>query len=482
MLTARLGAALEVVGYLTAIAVSTLGFCLGWITRNQAAVLTALLLLSLIGLAWKRFDGGRHPCFFFLCMLTLFQAGRLLAFCAGGGTDIFRVTLMTSRPFDVSRNAAGLVLLSIALSGLCVYVPCRWSYRACSPPRNTSLDGILPYLWLLFFLSVPVQLYKNYCYYQYAQEHGGYLTLFLDRGGLVSSIPLPVRAISMISLPAFVGIFVLDRRKRFLRAATAAYFAITAPMLLLGSRGAIFGLILSLWYAAKVKSGKRARMYTVGLFGTGLVLAGSLIGSLRISNGKSDVLAGPVQFIADQGVSLNVTEVAVAYRWRFAPYIASYFASELEMAFFPVDHMNYVAGRNFDADVSMFLSPTAYQLGFGGGSSYLAEAYLLGGLCGVLIASGFMGVFLHRMHLQAMNPVGLFLVVLILPDVLWMARGDLLSWISSSLRVGVSVLLLLTGWYFYKCVARIGNVLLDNTRPQPRAETSRARTRNAGIV
>src|SRR5271166_5692651 len=115
----RLGAALEVVGFSTVVAAAFLGFLLGWLSCDGAAVLTLLLLLSLLGLAWKRFEGGRHPCFLFLCMLTLFQAGRLLAYCAGGVTDLFRITLMTSYPFDVSRQAQALGLLCIALSAIC---------------------------------------------------------------------------------------------------------------------------------------------------------------------------------------------------------------------------------------------------------------------------------------------------------------------------------------------------------------------------
>jgi len=455
-----LGAALEVLGYLAVVAAAALGFLMGWLSADGAAVVTLLLLLSLIGLAWKRFDGGRHPCFFFLCMLTLFQAGRLLAYCAGGvPPDIFRITLLTSYPFDVSRPVAALVLLSLALSAICIYAPCRWNYRFSCPPAGGPFDRFLPYLYLLFWLSVPVQLYKNYCYYQYAGEHGGYLALFLDRGGLVSSIPLPIRAISLISLPAFVGVFVLDERRKFLRLATAVYFTITAPILLLGSRGAIFGLILSLWYVAKIKSGRRARLYALGLLGAGLVLAGSLIGSFRILNDQSEALAGPSEFIAGLGNSLNVTEIAVAYRWRFAPYVVPYLAGELQAAFFPADQMKYVAGKHFSDDVSMFLNPAAYQIGYGGGSSYVAEAYLLGGLWGVLIVSGLLGALLHRMHLQARNRFGLFLVALILPDVLFMARGDLLAWVSTTLRVAISVLLLQAGWYLYQVLGRIGGVL-----------------------
>src|SRR6202163_1356329 len=266
-LSPKCGAALEVLGYLSAVVAATLCFLMGWLSTNGASVLTVLLLISLMGLAWKRFDGGRHPCFFFLCMLTLFQAGRLIAYCAGGETDIFRITLMTSDQFDVSRHVAGSVLLLIALSGLSIYAPCRWNYHPSSPAGSGSFGRFLPYLYLLFSLSVPVQLYKNFCYYQYAKDHGGYLVVFIDHGGMAASIPMAVRAISLISLPAFVGIFVLERRKRFLRAATGVYFAITAPILMMGSRGAAFSLVLLLWYMAKVKSGQRARLYSAGLLG-----------------------------------------------------------------------------------------------------------------------------------------------------------------------------------------------------------------------
>jgi hypothetical protein len=463
-LSPKFGAALEVLGYLTAAAAATLCFLMGWLTCDGAAVLTVLLLLSLIGLAWKRFDGGRHPCFFFLCMLTLFQAGRLMAYCAGGVTDIFRVTLMTSYQFGVSRDVAALVLLSIALSAICVYAPCRWNYRSFSPPRSGPSARFLPYLYFLLCLSVPVQLFKNYRYYEYAKEHGGYLVFFIDHAGLASSIPMAVRAISLISLPALVGIFVLERRKKFLRTAAAVYFMITAPVLLTGSRGAIFSLILSLWYLAKVKSGKRAHLYALGLIGAGLVLVGALIGSYRIENGESRALAGPSRFMADQGMSLNVTEVAVAYRRRFAPHIASYLAGELQSAFVASDQTNYVAGKRFADDVAMFLNPTTYRLGFGSGSAYLAEAYVAGGLWGVVLISGLLGVLLHRMHVYARKPLGLFLVAMLLPDVLWMARGGLLDWVSASARVAISVLLLLAGWYLYQIIARIGCVLWRSDR------------------
>jgi hypothetical protein len=57
-------AAFEVLGYLAGVAAATCGFLVGWLGPNAAAVLMLAGLLTLLGLAWKRFEGGQHPCFF----------------------------------------------------------------------------------------------------------------------------------------------------------------------------------------------------------------------------------------------------------------------------------------------------------------------------------------------------------------------------------------------------------------------------------
>jgi len=57
----------------------TLTYELGLISVAQAAGGTALVVLLGL-LAWFRFDRGRHPCFLFLCVLTLLQAGRSIAY------------------------------------------------------------------------------------------------------------------------------------------------------------------------------------------------------------------------------------------------------------------------------------------------------------------------------------------------------------------------------------------------------------------
>src|ERR1700677_2936893 len=93
-------AAIEILTLFGAVAIASLGFVLGRLTISQAAVLTALLLVTLVVVSWRRFDQGRHPCFLFLSVLLLLQGGRLLTYCLGGEPDPLRIRGVSTYPFD----------------------------------------------------------------------------------------------------------------------------------------------------------------------------------------------------------------------------------------------------------------------------------------------------------------------------------------------------------------------------------------------
>src|ERR1035441_2854293 len=125
---------------------------------------------------------------------------------------------------------------------------------------HVNLGNALPYLYLLFFATLPVQLFKNYRYYEYVQQHGGYTFIFINHSALAASVPLWVRAIPLITFPVFVAIFVFERRKFPLYVATLLYFSTASFILLLGSRGAVFSLILVLWWVARIKTLRKTRI------------------------------------------------------------------------------------------------------------------------------------------------------------------------------------------------------------------------------
>ena len=446
-------AALEVLGYLTVVGVGTLCFLLGWLQPNGAAVLTVLLLSSLIVLAWKRFDQGRHPCFLFLCVLMFFQGGRLLAYCFGAETEPLRIMVMVSRPFNVSRDEAGIVLLCLVLSAICIYAPCRWNYRWISPPADAEVRHYLPYLYFVFFITLPIQLFKNYSYYQYAQAHGGYTFLFVNHAALAASVPFLVRATQLITFPVFVAIFVFERRKKFLYPVTILYFCTAAIILLLGSRVGAFSLVLALWYIARVKSTKKARILRLAIFALLLMMVGYAVQQIREDSGEQTAATfSPARVLDLQGASLDVTAVAVKYRKLFRPYVASYLLQELRDAFVANDAANYYRGRALGFDVTVLLNPALFSMGYGTGSSYVAEAYVIGGLLGVVLISVLMGFGLGLLYDSSRKAISLFVVAMVLPDILIMPRNGLLDWMSALLRSGVAILVLVVGWQLYSFI------------------------------
>ena len=446
-------AAMEIFGYLSLLAVATIAFVLGWLTPNGAAVVTVALLVYLLLLGWNRFHQGRHPCFLFLCTLTLLQGGRLLAYCLGDGDWPLRVAGMAPFAFDLTRNESGTVLLCLALSAICVYAPCRWNYRRVAPPDNRPVRRFLPYLYLLFYATLPIQLFKNYKYYEYLQAHGGYLYFWLNHSSVASSVPLVVRAIVLITYPVFVAIFVFERRRKYLYLTTILYFGTASLVLLMGSRASVFALILSLWYVAAVKSNRRSRVLVMVALVLGMVLVADVVQSLRED---SDALAtysfAPLEFVRLQGNSLDVTEVAVKYRSLFAPHAASYLWNELQDAFVARDSYDYARGRLLGYDVPVLLNPAAFANGMGTAGSYLAEAYIIGGLAGVAIISLLLGSFFHLLYRLSGSAGWLLVVAMVLPDLVIMPRGTLLDWASALMRNALSFALIGAGWILYRFV------------------------------
>ena len=448
-------ACFEVLGYLSVVAVGTLCYLMGWLTPNAAGVLTVLLLSSLIVLAWKRFDGGRHPCFLFLCTLLLFQGGRLIGFCLGVTDNPLDIELFTPAAFSVSREAAGIVLLAIVLSAICVYAPCRWSYRRIAPPGDRDVRRYLPYLYVVFFFTISASLIKNYLYFRYALANG-YMAFFTDYYRLAASVPLPVRLIALLDLPVFLALFVIEKRKKYLWTITVLYFAVAGLYLATGSRGVTLSQVLAVWYLARIKSAKRARILVPVLLIVILIGVAIVIDATRQSApGEEYSLLGPAEFLAQQGLSVNVTELAIKYEHLFRPHIVSYLFHDLWGEFVPSDISRYVPGGYLGWDMVVFLNPRMARLGFGTGGSYLAEMYLLGGLGGVVVLSLLLGYGLNFIYGCGRNAWGLIVVALILPDFLLMPRADILAWVSTLMRNAILFCPLAVGWGIFSLLTTV---------------------------
>jgi hypothetical protein len=361
---------------------------------------------------------------------------------------------MVFHPFGLDRDEAGLVLLCLVLSAICIYIPCRWNYRPIRSFTDVATRRYLPYLYLVFYCTLPIQAFKNYRYYEYARGHGGYVLMYLNHGGLASSVPFFVRAISLITFPVFVAIFVFERNKRLLYIISALYFATAALVLLLGPRMGIFGLAITLWYVARVKNSKKTRIVALALIALLAIVAADLFQNLRDDpRSISKYAFVPGQFLTLNFNSFDVTAVAVKYRHELGRYVYSYLLYELADAFVSPDVHAYFPGRRLSFDVTVLLNPIAFDQGYGTAGSYVAEAYLIGGVGTLIAISLLIGAGLHVLHLLSRNALSLFVVAMVLPDVLSMPRGQLLDWVSVLVRNGISVGLLVVGWKFYQVFA-----------------------------
>lgn len=447
----RAMAAVEICALCAYIGLGALAFVLGDVSPNQASVMTLVLLLWLDVLAWRRFDQGRHPCFLFLAVLTLLQGGRFIAYCAGVGDFPLRIAGVAPHPFDISRQESGIVLLCLALSSVCIYIPCRWNYRRIRPPSDLQVRQYLPYLYLVFYATLPIQLYKSYAYYNFIQEHGGYLHFWLNHADVAGSVPFIVRAIVVINFPAFLAIFVFECKRRWLCLATMLYFTTAIFILLIGLRSGVFALVLVLWYVAGIKSSQKGRTVAIAVIALFLVILGDVVQTLREDTDATlaDYTFAPMEFIRLQGGSLDVTAAAVKYQKLLAPHALSYLWNELQDAFMPRDIGDYEPGKRLSYDITVLLNRVAFSVGEGTAGSYVGELYLLGGVLGVVVFSLTIGGGLHLMYLQSRNAFSLFVVASILPVTILMPRGQLLDWASDLMKTAISVAILATGWVLY---------------------------------
>ncbi len=464
------GAAVELGILGAALATGMLAFELGWLSPEQAAGGTALFLLCLDMLAWKRFDQGRHPCFLFLCILTLLQSGRALAYLFGQDAHPLRIAGVAPHPFDLTGGEAGTVLLCLSLSAFCIYAVCRWNYRPITPPSSLPVERYLPYLYLVFYGTLPIQLYKNYAYYQFIKHHGGYVYFWVHHADIVASVPLVVRALALLNGPAFLALFVFEKRKRWLYLTTIFYLASSIITLLTGFRGGVFALILVLWYVSRIKSSKKTKLLKVAALALILVVIGGMIKTIRENSEWSlaDYAFAPFEFVRLEGDSIDVTSVAVKYDTIFGPYGLSYVWYDLQDAFVLRVQEDYIRGQRLPNDVTVFMNPVAFSRGKGEAGSYIAQMYLLGGVAGVTILSLFLGGGLHLLYRLSRRPRSLFIVASIMPVILLMPRGQLLDWASDLMKTGLIISILWCGWLLYCTIAwLIGRPIM---RPQLTSE------------
>lgn len=396
--------------------------CIWQLPVEACVMIAAAILVGILFAAWKRFEGGRHPCFLFLAMLLIFQGGRLVGSMLGVTVDPMRIVVATAIPIDVSNDSARLTLLLVVASAVCVYVPCLLIYKPA-----TLLPGAerkwLPALYLVILSTFPFALYKNLMYFLYIRGHGGYLAVYTDNAAVLHSAGPIARSVSIVCTAALLIAYILERHKWRVTWILTLYFGLSALDLLIGFRGKVFTEILSIWLLHNLKTGKGFRL--VHIAAAALVINSIAVAVAAFREDSTLKMLSPIAFLAGQGVSLNVTESAVQYHDRFAQHGFAYLIDGFTTGLTPTDSAD--EGHLWTNDLTAYLNPVAAKMGFGTASSYLAELYLLSGFPAVILGSVAIGYCLAYLHRISSSTTGAIVLGFVLPAVIYLPRAEFLN-------------------------------------------------------
>ena len=166
---------------------------------------------------------------------------------------------MTPNPFYISRDEAGIVLLSLALTAICIYAPCRWNYQKIPPPSYAEVRRLsalpLPGIYCSTSFSALQELSLLRIY-----SGARWLRSLFKLCWAGRQCPFLCSHHSADHIAHHGRNFRLRAKKKRLFLVTVLYFVTASFILLLGSTVAAFGVILALWYVARINPPSGARI------------------------------------------------------------------------------------------------------------------------------------------------------------------------------------------------------------------------------
>jgi hypothetical protein len=167
------------------------------------------------------------------------------------------------------------------------------------------------------------------------------------------------------------------------------FMIISVLELLIGLRGKYFVfLILNIFLIKKRKNSGFNLLKSIAPALILMVIASSM-GAIR-ENRDVETENIVTSFLDNQGVSLEVSAMAVEMYKKFHPYSVNYLVNQFNTEY--VIQNRFKKGDFLSNDFTYELCPAAYINGFGMGTTYIAELYLLFGVFTVLVGSVIIGI------------------------------------------------------------------------------------------
>lgn len=403
-------------------------------------IATLICFFILFGKNW-------HPILIFIGTLTLFQGGIIIF---GSLEDLSYVFLMGAN-FYLTDIVIRLTILSISLSYWFIILGGYFGLKTINKKYTNLKQNDTEYkkiFLLIFFISLPFYIYKIYQYFAFFFQYGymGFYVSseYLEKAGFIN------RVISFFTPISFLLYFFSESSKRNIMIISFIFLFFTIPLLLSGFRGYFFTFWLSVFLFYKYKFNNRISflsMYfivviisiiglTVSFFRDNLILNLEII--LKIILNENPI----VSFFKQQGVSYYVTAMAIEFKNEFAPNVVKYLLFEPLCAIFP--KLLNEQGRAFATDLMIKINYEGYLHGYGTGSAYLAEAFLIGGLPMVVVISFLLGFILSRVfhYFKQANVYKKVIIFTIIQYIICLPRDLLLIPLAQVIKVSIYLMII----------------------------------------
>jgi hypothetical protein len=170
-----------------------------------------------------------------------------------------------------------------------------------------------------------------------------------------------------------------------------------------------------------------------------VIIISAVVAILREQMGVGSLLYLLIMFLIQQGVTAGVNLVVMEDLPHFLPNAGSYFWHQFALPFY--NQLETPEGWFLATDIAMLTMPNAYALGFGTGSSYLAELLLIGGWAGVCLGSLMIGWLLSKLRRFNQGVSGA-LMFWIICGIVYYPRTVLHDPVHNLMRYGGPILLL----------------------------------------
>jgi len=392
------------------------------------------------------------PTLILIGTLILFQGGLIIASVFDKTIDIKYVILMGAN-YYLSDNTVRISFLLIIISCWSILLGSIFAKIGLINRKqifkNSSVTKIEikekdKYLFLLIFiLSLPFTLFKLKAYVSYFLTYG-YMG-FYRSSSYLNDAGLIIRLLSYLTPISFIGYFLLEHDKKKNSIIIIIYFFISVVNAIMGFRGSFLTFWITVFLFYNYKYQKKLSALKIILLIISIAVFSLLISNYR-DYGKIanlEIVSNPIiVFLKQQGVSFYVTAMTIDYYDYFYKNTISYLLYGIIGGILP-SYLNY-SGRALAVDLMKKINMQGYLQGYGTGSSFLAESYLLGGQIGVLIVSFFLGFIITKLYtnFDKKNIYAKIIIFIFFQYVFFLPRDFLMMPVSIVIKTTVYLILL----------------------------------------